>query len=549
MSMDIVRKINRLMAAGDYVAAQKRIRPLAKKEPRNAGLQNMAGLTFARGGQHKAALPYFAAAVKAAPEQTDFRCNLTLSLVLCGEDAKAAGQIDRLISAAPDDARPWHMRAMLHQRAGAHDEAVKAATQALTRDPQMADALNLRAVAYTFLRDDAAALADFEAAAARRPDDSKTLRQLGKQLSQMGLQERALEAWGQALQLTPGHPNTLARVAEVCPPDTLPQVREAAEKALAARPADPADRAQLMLAGATAMHRSGQASDAMELLHRLHALDARHHSWDRRAARDEFERMTSLFPAPADIARPAAQTPSPVFVTGLPRSGTTLVEMILSRVPGVAARGELPMAAARAQAFLATGRPVTAEALANFAEGFRTDMPPVPEEASVFTDKMPANFRYIGLLADTFPDARFVCVGRDPRDVALSMWRRRFVTEGMNFASRLSDIADYANLFALYMRHWQATCADRILTVRYEDLVSDMDSGTRAIAEHCGLAWTEKMLHPEESDARVETASKDQVRARVHTRSVGGWQRFAGDFKEFTDNLDPDLWPGIATPD
>jgi hypothetical protein len=169
----------------------------------------------------------------------------------------------------------------------------------------------------------------------------------------------------------------------------------------------------------------------------------------------------------------------------------------------------------------------------------------MPESTRAFVDKMPANYRLIGYLATALPEARFVHLLRDPRDVALSIWRTHFPAAAMGFTADLEAIAQMANLYRRYMAHWQALFPERILDVPYAELVQDIEGWSRRLAEHCGLDWVPEMAAPEKNPGAVRTASVNQVRQGVHSRSVGAWRKHAEALAPFVAALDPALWPEL----
>lgn len=541
-----MQKINRLMQNGDFAGARKRLLPLLKKEPRNAGLQNVAGICHARGGSDKSALPYFAAAVKLAPGNVDFRCNLVLFLILSGNPDKAAPQLAELLDMAPKDGRPHYYRALIAKTEDDSKTVIAACTEAIALREGFFDALKLRALTRAEMLQPEAALEDFRTLVGLRSQDAKVYEAMAMHLSDMGHREEALAAFEEMRARDPHSAVALRNIAALCPETQLDGVRDEIERLAANKPRDPRTRVQLELAQATVSQRMGDGAGAMVHFDRMHALDSRQRDWNIKKGWDRHARLTAWFPMAEARAAKHAPAATPVFIVGLPRSGTTLVELILTAAPGVVACGELNAAAKGVARHLGEARHPTPDALESFAANYIRMMPELPEGAKTFTDKMPANYAYLGPLLTAFPHARVVHLRRDPRDVVLSMWQRRFPAGGMNYANRLDWIADQANLYRSYMRHWEAAYPDHILTLDYEALVRDLEDHTRRLAEHCRLDWCPAMLRPDQNIAQVRTASRWQVRGKVHDRSVGGWQLLGDRLKPFTDALDPVLWPELA---
>lgn len=236
--------------------------------------------------------------------------------------------------------------------------------------------------------------------------------------------------------------------------------------------------------------------------------------------------------------------PTPLYVIGLPRSGTTLTEAILAAHPQIAALRERNVDEALASGFL-HGRSFGAEDCARLARVTNENLPDLPADTSAFVDKMPENHRFIGFLVAARPDAKVIHLKRDPRDIALSQWPVLFGDGALSYTYDFKAMAHRFNLYAQMMQFWHDALPGRILDVQYEDLVSNIDAGSKLLSIHCGLDWVPAMANHQASVGTVRTASQHQVRQPVHTRSVGKWQGKEELLEPFVKALDPDLWPEI----
>lgn len=226
-----------------------------------------------------------------------------------------------------------------------------------------------------------------------------------------------------------------------------------------------------------------------------------------------------------------------VFIVGMPRSGTTLVERMLDRVPGVRSAGELMDfkqvlgdAARRAQAANPALTMVQASLAIDFDALGREYMRGAREAAfgaDVFIDKMPVNFIYCGLIAKALPRARILHLVRDPMDAGYAVFKTLF-NQAYFFSYEQSQLADYLACYHRLMAHWHALLPGRILDVRYESLVTDTEAEARRVLEFCGLEWRPEVLAPDANARPSTTASAAQVREPVHSRSVGRWREVAG---------------------
>jgi hypothetical protein len=262
----------------------------------------------------------------------------------------------------------------------------------------------------------------------------------------------------------------------------------------------------------------------------------------------------------ADVLRPRTgrgqETAAPLFIVGMPRSGTTLVEQILSRHSEVFAGGELPTVNSFHDAMLHKARAEWGYKGADF--GF---WPLIPVEiinsagtAFVqfiagragghpvrFTDKMPGNALYLGLIAMMFPNARVIHVRRHPLDTCVSCFFQRFRT-GQRFSYRLDWLAQYYRGYVDVMEHWRKVLPLDMLDVRYEELVKDPEHGARKLIEFAGLAWQDACLDPAGSSRDVKTASRWQVRQPVYTSSVERWRRYEAYLGPLIESLGGMAW-------
>lgn len=222
----------------------------------------------------------------------------------------------------------------------------------------------------------------------------------------------------------------------------------------------------------------------------------------------------------------------PVFVVGMPRSGTSLVEQILASHSGVVGAGELnDMKAAVRSAERLVNKPnitypncipgVSNNGTKRLAAKYLQTLKRfVTNDEIRVIDKHPLNFQFIGLIFDMFPNAKVIHTGRDALDTCLSCFFQNF-TKGQNYTFDLIKLAHFHNDYKRLMEHWQVLYADKILTIEYESLISDQESETRRMVEFCDLDWEESCLQFHENDRVVKTASFLQVRKPIYKTSQG----------------------------
>lgn len=276
----------------------------------------------------------------------------------------------------------------------------------------------------------------------------------------------------------------------------------------------------------------GHLGESVDVLKRANADWHRGHRWDGQAWR-EF--VAAQLQAPV-AARSAASSPTiPIFIVGLPRSGTTLVERLLSRDAQIRGRGELNWIASLARQLGPQVPASNLTAAGNFyLAQLRQDDPPT----RFAIDKNPLNFRHLGLIAGMLPMARIIHCRRDPRDAALSIWSQHFAHADMAWSYDFGEIGEYARGEAELMAHWRQVLPLPIFELDYEALVADPETTISAVRRFLGFTADAVPTLFDVPDT-ISTASVWQARQDVHSRSVGRWQRYRGFLPEL------EAWAGV----
>lgn len=246
------------------------------------------------------------------------------------------------------------------------------------------------------------------------------------------------------------------------------------------------------------------------------------------------EHIRSTFTAEALNRLPQGhQAAGPIFVVGMPRTGTTLVERVLSGHSQVSSIGEFTDfpnllaeaidAAGREQA---SGDAALSIDFSRLGADYLDAARQLAGDTPFFVDKLPFNFQYCGYILAALPQARIVHLTRDLMDTCYAVYKTLFFG-AYRFSYQLEELADYLVSYRRLMDHWQALFPDQILNVAYEDLVSDPEAESRRLLEGCGLPWEPEVLDFHRLDTASMTASAMQVREPMHTGSIGAWQRVA----------------------
>lgn len=539
------------------------------------------GTALQRSGALESALAEYEAILRDDPESIDgMFCRATVLYEL-GRREQAIAEYEEILKRMPKHAEAANNLGVIHRDAGEPAAAVAAFRRAVAARPGYAEALyNLgNALADVGLAGEA--VPALTAAADDRPDDLDLHLTLFDCLVQA---DRADVAERRARAFLAAHPGTAPAAAALgAALQYLGRGAEAKSQFLAAVAADPAcSRAHQGLAEdpgeAGAEHHIRQiraalsaASDEGPEAVGLHFALGRHlaaagdhdgalESWvagnkrkreglARRGfsySRDGMERrvatLCAAFPADSFGDAGGGTSRRPVFILGMPRSGTTLTEQILAGHPEVFGAGERGFVGQIAQKLYhgagAPPEPLSHDALAAAADFYLAAIGRLNGTAARVTDKMPANFLHLGLIARVFPRARIIHCRRDPIDTCLSCFMQNFRAAHLSWTCDLADLGHYYCQYRRLMDYWRTVLPDgTMLEVDYEDTVADLESQARRLVEFVGLEWDDACLRFNETERAVVTASHSQVRRKLYGGSVGRWRRYGDGLQPLIEAL------------
>jgi tetratricopeptide (TPR) repeat protein len=281
----------------------------------------------------------------------------------------------------------------------------------------------------------------------------------------------------------------------------------------------------------------GRRDDALHHLIEANAIKRRQIEYDEAATLAQLARIKEVMTRELMARKSGHGVPSesPIFILGMPRSGSTLIEQILASHPAVFGAGELPdfgqqVASLRGPApaptpFTDIIADLEAERLGELGARYLDSVRPLAPEAQRITDKMPANFRLVGLIHLALPGARIIHTRRDPLDTCLSCFEREFSRHSQGFSYDLAELGRYYHAYDALMAHWREVLpAGVMLEVQYEDLVADFEPQARRILTYCGLDWDERCRAFHQTERPVKTSSVVQVREPLYRSSIGRWQ-------------------------
>ncbi len=544
----------RLYGSGRYVEALKAVSAALREHPQDAALWNVGAGTALALGLPREAERFWKTAIARDPGYAEAHYNLGVLHYRQRAFSAAADCFARAVALSPGNPGALNNLGAVLKELGRPAEAEPLLRAALALDPGNAEAWNNLAQALIALNRGAEARAGLERAIELNPRFAEALTARGRMSAEAGEREAAIADFDAAIAERPHYGEAHQNRALVSRAEPGAAWISRLEAAYAARASLPHRSAvAIHFAMGKVREELGEYAAAFAAYAEGNRLEYAQHPWDEAAEERWLAAMVSDYRselyAPASpwlAAPPAAAAQLPVFIVGMPRSGTTLIEQVLASHPQVHGAGELAtlgglLAPVPVGVPAPAARPEWIARLRALGEEYRARVWASGLERRAVVDKMPGNYRYLGQLALMLPEARIIHVRRDPLDTCLSCFATPF-QDGHEYASELAVLGRQYLRYARLMQHWAAVLPPgRILEVSYEALVADLEGESRRLLSYIGLPWSESCLGFHRTARSVRTASVVQVREPIYSRSIGRWRRFARELESLQALLAPVL--------
>jgi len=489
-----------------------------------------------------------------------------------GHLAEAEGFYLRALRRLPGFFDAQHLLGVLRSQQGRDEEALALVAAALKTRANSPGALTNHGLILYKLKRYSEALISFDKAIALQPDHDVALNNRGNVLSELGRDAEALASYVRAMTATPGYADAYSNLGVLLKElGRIGEAEAASTKALRLNPKligayinladcktfaadDPqlatmrtlehddslpeADRVHLHFALGKVFADLGDHRRAFEQARRGNAIRRARIPYDEAATMALFEHIETVLTRDLVAARTAVgdASPVPIFVVGMPGSGTTLIEQILASHHGVYGAGELTALSDIVGSIYApdgkrVGYPDFVAAaddalFTTIGARYAIELGKLAPHALRVVDKMPWNFLLTGLIHLILPNARIIHVARDPADTCVSCYFRLSAGD-THHTYDLAELGRYYRRYQRLMAHWHAILPNgSILDVHYEDVVADLETAARRMLAHCGLEWDPHCLRFEQTSRRVRTASATQVRRAIYKTSIGRWRNY-----------------------
>ncbi|MDJ0906747.1 MAG: sulfotransferase [Woeseiaceae bacterium] len=500
---------------GEYGKAEIICREILRRDPRNVNATRMLGTLARDTGKPRLAARMLRNAVKLAPEFYGARLDLARALLEIEEFDECERVLRETIRQKPDLPHPYSLLGNAYTKQGNFEEAVEV----------------------------------FKTALDKQPNHGPSLAGMGHALKTIGRQDESIETYRDCITRHPEFGEAYWALANLktfrfSDDEIATMEGYVDDESLADE-----TRVNFNYALGKACEDRGDYDQAFARYDRGNQLRRPHESYDpvqTEMVHDQIiETITPEFLA-ANRDHGCADN-DPIFIVGLPRSGSTLIEQILashSQVDGTLELPELPRVIKTINQQQREGKgypqslPHYGKDLAELGRQYLESTARYRKGAPRFTDKLPNNFASIGLIAAILPNAKVVNARRHPLDSCMGCYKQLFYS-GQSFTYDLVELGEYYLEYQRMMDHWHEVVPDMVLDVHYEDMVADQEAQTRRLIEHCDLPWEVRVLRFYETDRAVITASSEQVRQPIYSKSVNSWRRFETHLAPLIEVLEP----------
>ena len=543
-----------LEAQGKGVEAVAAFRQAVESDPKNILAFNSLGNGLRRLGRIDEALEAYRAGLATSPDHALTLANLGAALRAVGKRSEALAACRRAVEVAPGFAIGHNNLGNALKDSGDKAGAIGAYREAIRHDPNYAEPrANLGAI-YFESGKMAEAEAAFNDALAQDAANPLAHNGLGVVLLATGRTEESAAAFRRAVALKPDYAEAYYNLTSAGPGAMGEAEVTALEATLASGTLVGADRYRLHFALGETLDGRGMAKKAF-----AHFVKANHlrrqeltdlgRSYKAQVNERMVDNLIRSFSADFFAGAPTSGEPSekPVFIVGMPRSGTTLVEQIAASHPAVVGLGEaetiepiiaqMAKEARTSKSFPDCLAELDAAGAAKLAKVFLDRFEPSAGDAERIIDKTPFNFHFLGMIALLFPKARIIHCRRDPRDTGLSCYIQNF-RAALPWTTDLAEIGQYWRAYDRLMTHWRSVLPIAMIDVVYEDLVADQEAQSRRLIDFLGLDWDDACLDFHRTKRVVRTASSAQVRRPLYASSVGRWQAYAAKLQPLIDALE-----------
>jgi tetratricopeptide (TPR) repeat protein len=493
------------------------------------------GVTLREVGQIDAALKSYEKALAIKHEYPAAHNNLGTILLDLGSLDSAVDHFEWAIAFKPDYAEAYNNLGVVERQQEKFDQAIKSFEKAISIQPNYTQAHNNLGNTSHKLGRLEAAIISYEKAIAINPDYAEVHNNLGIVYQQLGQINNSINHYEKALAINPDYAEVYYNLSYLnkYPFNDL-QITKM-KSILSDSKLSHSSRSNLCFALAVVNENLDNQDELFKYLHEANRLRKQELNYSLDHSKALFPSVKEMFSsAYSDIEKSLSSEPSnfkPIFIVGMPRSGSTLVEQIMSSHHAVHGAGELPnlptiiQPIARDYANQGMNK-LPEKSFLSIREQYLDALSNLNVPESVITDKLPLNFLCIGYILTAFPEAKIVHMKRDARAICWSIYKTNFGSTSIGYSYNIDDLTGFYGLYTDLMDFWHQLFPGKIYDICYEDLTTNQEEETRKLLQYCELDWDENCLNFHQNKRAVKTASSIQVRKKMYQGSSEAWKKY-----------------------
>ena len=545
-------------------------------QPAFAEAHNNLGTTFQELGQLDEAVKCYEEALVIQPDYIEVLNNHGNTLKLLGQTDEALNSYKQALSINPDYADAHNNIGIVYHEMGQFDEAIKCYKKVIAIKPEHAEAHNNLGVTLNKLTQFHEAINSYKQALVINPNYDEAHFNLSVTLYELGQSDEALNSYKRTLVINPDYADAHNNIGNIL--QDLGQLDEAfssyvhalaidhdnavfhrnlallknykegdtqfahMQSLLSSNNLSQSERIHLCFALAKSYADLGKKDKLFKVLNEGNQLrkdelnylierDLNNHSVHKKLFINTVSNSSSY----------ESLTVRPIFIVGMPRSGTSLVEQIISSHQKVYGAGELnvldKLIAPIFNDYLVHNNTLSEKNFLSIRQGYLNNLSSLNVSESIITDKMPTNFANIGFILKAFPEAKIIHLKRDAMAVCWSIYQRYFPSESLGFPYDMKDLGQFYNSYTELMTFWHELSPNQIYDISYEDLTMNQEEETRKLLEYCELDWDENCLNFHKNKRAVKTASSSQVRDKMYQGSSNVWKKYEAQLKPLINTL------------
>ena len=521
-------------------------------DPNYAEVHYNLGVTLRELGQIEEAIKSYKNALRIKNAHPNAHYNLGNALLILKQYDDALEHFKSAVVFNPKFAQAYNNLGILNKQLGKDLEASKNFDKALSIKPNYAEAMNERGVIYQNFGDLKSAIKYYQKSLEINPKLADAYNNIGLAEKELNKTDNAIKSFEKALSIDPTLANAYYNLSQFKHYTISTEQIAKMQSLIKTSGTSESDLIKIYFTLAIVNEDLGDHDVFFNYLHEGNRLRKNELNYSFETSQKLFSIIYEFFNEAPNIIKKSLQTKTltkqPIFILGMPRSGTSLVEQIISSHESVYGAGELnnlmELCYPILKNKLSNGKDKNMTSKKNIMlirEKYLDFLSHLDTHAKIITDKAPGNFQLIGFIFSIFPDAKIIHLNRDPRAVCWSIYKSTWSSKGYGFSYNMNDLVAYYGLYSKLMDFWHKKFPGKIYDICYEDLTTNQERETRKLLKYCELEWDENCLNFHKNERAVKTASSLQVREKMYQGSSEAWKKYEAHIQPLIDGLKPYL--------